>query len=215
MVTFGEQSWDDEAPKSGSSDFFNMKEDKQYLLRVVGRPYTFATHWVDGPGGKKKKVNCAQRGCILCAKGLKASQRYFLPVIVRDENRVAVTEFGPQVYSGIQALYKQSVWGPPTGYDISIDKNTNRDVSKIYFVVPNPKTPVSDQEKTMVKEFMDRVDLVELSSPLTNEIIVEKLGAEFCRHLGLSMPQSAGASAQSGSSEFDSFGADDTEFKFD
>lgn len=216
MVTFGEKSWEDEAAGNGRSDFFNMKDNKQYTVRIVGKPHEFAAHWVDAPNLGKKKVNCAGKDCVLCAKGLKASVRYFIPVIVRDENRVAVTEFGPQVYGHIRSLFKNRNWGNPMGYDICIDKNTNRGAAGTYFVTPVSKTDFTPEEKAMVKEFLDRMDLRELSAPLSNEQIIEKLGDDFCAALDI-IPSVAVATAakEESSSEFDDFSADDGSYNFD
>jgi len=216
MVTFGEKSWEDEASGGGQSDFFNMKENKQYNLRIVGKPHEFAAHWVDAPGLGKKKVNCAGTDCVLCAKNVKASIRYFIPVIVRDENRVAVTEFGPQVYGHIRSLFKSPNWGNPMGYDIVVDKNTARGAAGTYFVTPVQKSDFTPDEKATVKEFLERMKLKELSSPLSNDEIVEKLGPEFCLSLGLSTGLSAtGAPATSTPSEFDDFGSDDGTYSFE
>lgn len=217
MVTFGEKSWEDEAAGGGQSDFFNMKENKQYTVRIVGKPHEFAAHWVDAPGLGKKKVNCAGKGCVLCAKGLKASVRYFIPVIVRDENRVAITEFGPQVYGHIRSLFKNKNWGNPMGYDICIDKNTARGAAGTYFVTPVAKSDFTPEEKAMVKEFLDRVDLKELSAPLDNNGILEKLGNDFAGALGLSAVSAAPAATATAapSTEFDDFSSDDGSYNFD
>ena len=215
MVTFGEKSWEEEAPGSGQSDFYNMKDNKQYTVRIVGKPHEFAAHWVEAPGLGKKKVNCAGKGCVICSKGLKPSVRYFIPIIVRDEKRVAVTEFGPQVYGHIRALFKNANWGNPMGYDITIDKNTNRGAAGTYFVTPVAKTDFSAEEKAQVKEFNERMDLRELSAPLTNDAILEKLGMEFCNKIGLrtgSAPASSEPSEEFASFDSDSDSDDDYDF---
>jgi hypothetical protein len=206
MVTFGEKSWEDEAAGNSQSDFYNMKDNKQYTVRIVGKPHEFAAHWVEAPGLGKKKVNCAGKGCVICSKGLKPSVRYFIPIIVRDEKRVAVTEFGPQVYGHIRALFKNSNWGNPMGYDITIDKNTNRGAAGTYFVTPVAKTDFSAEEKAKVKEFNERIDLRELSAPLTNDAIIEKLGMEYCSKLGIASKSTSASSKPS--EEFADFGSE-------
>ena len=214
MVTFGEKSWEDEAAGNGQSDFFNMKDNKQYQVRIVGKPHEFAAHWVESPGLGKKKVNCAGKGCVLCAKGHKASVRYFIPVLVRDENRAAITEFGPQVYGHIRSLFKSKNWGNPIAYDIVIDRNTARGAAGTYFVTPVAKTDFTPSEKAMVKEFLDRTDLPELSSPLSNDQILEKLGQEFCFALGLSSKGAQPSAPVSNSSEFEDFSTEDESYTF-
>lgn len=213
MVTFGEKSWEEEAAGNGQSDFFNMKDNGQYTVRIVGKPHEFAAHWVDAPGLGKKKVNCAGKGCVLCQKGIKASVRYLIPVIIRDINSVKVTEFGPQVYGHIRSLFKNKNWGNPMSYDIMIDKNTNRGAAGTYFVTPVRKSDFTAEEKAMVKEFLDRMDLRELSAPLTNEAIVEKLGPEFCAALEVSLTGAAVTSGET-ATDFDDFSADDGTYDF-
>ena len=202
-ANFGEKDWEEEsASGGGKSDFFNMKEDGQYKVRIVGKPHEFAAHWVDA-GGVRKKVNCAGKDCILCAKGQKASIRYLIPAIFRSgpgvsPGQICVTEFGPQVYGNIRNLYKTPDWGNPTRYDVIIDKNKSRGASGTYFVTPASKSPLTDQEKADVGEFAQNIDLKEFSAPLSNDLIVEKLGPEVCAALGLS----AGNSSSSSETDF-------------
>ena len=46
----------------------------------------------------------------------------------------------------------------------------------LYAVVPEPKEPLTDAEKTMVKEFLERMDLTKLSAPESPDEIRAKLG---------------------------------------
>lgn len=200
-ATFGEKDWEEEsASGGGKSDFFNMKDDGQYHMRLVGKPHEFAAHWVEA-GGSKRKVNCAGKDCVLCKKKVKANVRYLIPIIIRrgpgvgesDQNAVKVTEFGPQVYGHIRSLFKTPDWGNPTGYDIMVDKNKGRGASGTYFVTPTKRIALSDEEKAEVAEFLGRMDLKELSAPLSNELIIEKLGPEISAALGLSLSRVAAA----------------------
>ena len=197
-VSFGEKSWEEEsASGNGKSDFFNMKDDGQYHLRIVGKPHEFAAHWVES-GTVKRKVNCAGKDCVLCAKKIKASIRYFIPVILRKgpgitegANTIAVTEFGPQVYGHVRSLYQTPDWGNPTNYDIMVDKNyKGRGPSGTYLVIPTKTIPLSDEEKAGAAEFIERLKLKELSAPLTNELIIDKLGPDISAALGLSLDSS-------------------------
>ena len=210
VANFGEKDWADEsASGAGRSDFLNMKDDGQYKLRIVGKPHEFAAHWVEA-AGQKKKVNCAGTDCVLCAKGIKSSVRYLVPAIFRKgpsvtPNTIAVTEFGPQVYGFIRNLVKDEEWGNPTKYDLTIDKNKSRGASGTYFVTPGgSKSDLSDDEKANVAEFLSNISLKEFSAPLTNQVILEKLGPEIAKALGL-----AGATTASQDSE-DNFNFDDS-----
>lgn len=218
IATFGEKDWEDESAGGGKgkSDFFNMKDDGQYNIRIVGKPHEFATHWVEG-ANKKTRVNCAGRDCVLCKVQHKASVRYLIPVILRKgpgvskPGTIAVTEFGPQVYGAIRALYKTPEWGNPTSFDMMIDKNKKRGASGTYFVTPLRKVALTDQEKVDVREFLDSVKLKDFSAPLENSEIVEKLGPELCSALGIT---AASASSSSGTSTDLDFGSEDSEYSF-
>ncbi len=212
MASFGEKGWDEEAPK-GRSDYFNIKDDGQYLMRICGKPHEYAAHWVDGDGGSRIKVNCAAKDCVLCKKGLKVSVRYLVPVLLRDENRVALTEFGPQVFGGIKKLYKTAAWGNPMGYDIMIDKEKKRGASGMYFVTPIAKSDFESSEKAMIKEFLERINLKEMSAPSTNEEIAEKLGPQLVARLGLNASSSKASSAAPASGNTASAATD--EYNFD
>lgn len=214
-ANFGEKDWEDEsASGGGKSDFFNMKEDGQYKLRIVGKPHEFAAHWVDA-GGSRKKVNCAGKDCVLCTKGQKASIRYLIPAIFRSgpgvsSGQICVTEFGPQVYGAIRNLYKAEDWGNPTRYDVLVDKNKSRGASGTYFVTPAKMFPLTDMEKADVAEFLQSIDLKEFSAPLSNELIIEKLGPEVSAALGL---VAGGASSSSPETEFN-FEEEGDEYNF-
>lgn len=208
MANFGEKSWDEESASSnGRSDFFNMKKDGQYKVRVVGKPHEYGVHWVDA-GGVRKKVNCAAKDCLLCAKGLKANVRYMIPAIFRSgpdvkEGSIRVTEFGPQVFGAIRSLYKTPEWGNPNKYDIIIDKDKSRGASGTYFVTPAKEYPLTDKEKADVVDFLERVNLKELSAAMPNELIIEKLGPDMCAALGIDTGDTDTGSSTSSGSDFD------------
>lgn len=218
-ATFGEKDWgEDSASAGGASDFFNMKDDGQYGVRIVGKPHEFAAHWVEA-NSVRKKVNCAGKDCILCKKGLKPSIRYLIPVIMRkgpgvaNAGEVKVTEFGPQVYRAIRALVQTEDWGNPVHYDIMVDKSKKRGPQGTYFVTPTKRVPLRDEEKAAVKEFMERIKLTEFSAPLSNEEILDKLGPDMCHALGLT-------GFETNNDDFGSFddepasGEDDSEYDF-
>lgn len=190
QVTFGEKSWDEDSAGmggGGSTDFLNMKEPGQYVVRILGKPYEFAVHWLK-IDNVNRKATCAGRNCFLCKTGkkeLKASVRYLIPVLSRKDNTCKITEFGTQVYGHIQSLYKTSGWGDPRSYDISIVRGKNGTApAKMYFVTPMSKEALSDSEKDMVKEFLTRIDLQKMSAPMENDEIAEKIGPQLAVRLG-------------------------------
>jgi len=217
LATFGEKDWGEESAGGGKgkSDFFNMKDDGQYYVRIVGKPHEFATHWVES-GSSKVRVNCAGRDCVLCKVKHKASVRYLIPVILRrgpgvsEPGTIAITEFGPQVYTAIRNLFNTADWGNPMTYDIMIDKNKKRGPSSVYFVTPLSKVPFTDSEKVNIKEFLETIRLKDFSSPMENSEIVEKLGPELCHTLGIK----AVVQKPSADSTALDFGSDDSEYGF-
>lgn len=223
QVTFGEKSWEEDSAVTGNgrSDFFNMKDDGQYQMRICGKPYEFAAHWYE-IGGKRQKVNCAGKDCVLCGvadqKAAKASVRYLVPVIVRSgpglkQPGVYVTEFGPQVYGQIRGLYKTAAWGNPMQYDIMIDKNSGRGANGTYFTTPGGvKEPFSKQEEAEIREFMERIKINDFIAASSNKDIIEKLGPEGCMKFGVSA-NGTSRPVQT-ASEFDFAGSTKSEFDF-
>lgn len=217
-TTFGEKDWEEEGAKAaGSGDFFPLKDDGQYAIRILGKPHEYASHWVEGPT-KKTRANCAGRDCVLCKAGHKASVRYLLPIILRkgpgvSQPKMAATEVGPQVYNGIRTLYKTAEWGNPTTFDLMVDKNKRRGPSGTYFVTPLVKKPLTDQEKVDAKEFLEKLNLGKYSAALSNREIIEKLGPELCQMLGIQAGGGQAAAAQSQSSDLD-FGGSEDEYSF-
>lgn len=215
-VNFGEKDWGEESASGGGrNDFFHMKRDGQYKVRVVGKPHEFGVHWIEH-NGNRTKVNCAGKGCVLCAKGLKPSIRYMVPAIFRSgpdvtEGSISITEFGPQVYGHIRALYKTPDWGNPIKYDLIVDKNKSRGASGTYFVTPAKEYPLSDDEQVAVREFLERVNLREFSASMPNELIIEKLGPEVCASLGL---ESKASTAPTAGNDFDFPEEDGDEYNF-
>lgn len=209
MQTFGETGWNESSGGEGSTDFFNMRENKKYRIRIIGNPHKFAIHWVTTSTGKRR-VTCAADGCVLCAKGkdFKASIRYLIPAYVHNEEKPCLIEFGGQVYSAIKALAQSADWGNPREYDIVVDRDTRRPVASIYMITPGgAKRPLTAEQKQDCKAFMERVEeqMKTLASPSTNEVITEKLGTEICAELGLTP-------AVAKDTGFESFDSDATSF---
>lgn len=223
QVTFGEKSWEEDSASvgTGRSDFFNMKDDGQYTMRICGKPYEFAAHWYE-INGKRNKVNCAGKDCVLCGvsdqKAAKASVRYLVPVIVKsgpglDKSGVYVTEFGPQVYGQIRGLYKTPAWGNPMHYDIMIDKNKSRGAQGTYFTTPGgAKEPFTKQEEAEIREFMERIKIQDFVAPSSNGDIREKLGPDGCAKFGISSSNSSKAAPAT--DDFDFTSSTESDFDF-
>lgn len=186
MESFGRTGWDEAPSMGGKSDFLDMKDNGEYVVRVIGdQPFKFAVHWTKDVNGKAKKVNCAIKDCALCKEGEAAKTRYAVEVFVKSTpkgelNECRLMEYGPAVQNHISGLAKNSRWGNPKGYDLAIVKNTNEaSPMNVYRVMPLGKDPLLDTEVSTIKEFLGKdLPVSKWYGPSTNAEIMEKLGRQ-------------------------------------
>ena len=165
-------SWSD--GDVGGSDFVNLEEGSN-ALRCITSPYQFYVVWTTDATGQKRKFKSALKDCPLVQRGEKAQARWYVGVLSRKTGQPGIVEIGPQVFKQIVALSKKPKWGDPRGYDVDIVRQP-KGSQPLYVVSPEPKEPLSDDEKGMLKEFLSRIDLVKMTEPPTPEEILEKLG---------------------------------------
>lgn len=165
-------SWSD--GDVGGSDFLNLEEGSN-VLRCVTSPYQFYVVWTTDATGQKRKFKSALKDCPLVQRGEKAQARWYVGVLSRKTGQPGIVEIGPQVFKQIVALSKKPKWGDPRGYDVDIVRQP-KGSQPLYVVSPEPKEPLSDEEKSMIKEFLGRIDLVKMTEPPTPDEILEKLG---------------------------------------
>ena len=158
----------------GGSDFMNLEEGSN-VLRCVTSPYQFYVVWTTDATGQKRKFKSALKDCPLVQRGEKAQARWYVGVLNRKIGKPAILEIGPQVFKQIVALSKKPKWGDPRSFDIDIVRQP-KGSQPLYVVSPEPKEPLSEDEKGMIKEFLSRVDLVKMTEAPTPEEILEKLG---------------------------------------
>jgi len=216
-VTFGQlESWGSGASMgggAGTDEFLNLKEDGTYRVRMVGGPpHEFRIHWARNGEGKLRRIKCAGRDCALCNEGNEPQVRYLSPVIDREDGRVKALEFPRSVYGRLKGLFFDDEWGNPNNYDIKIIKNSKekspRDIYKTE-PVPRGMGPITDEEKALVKEFSDRVNLDRLAAPGKNDENLRKLGREDVPLASASDSFTTGASPSSISDANEDSGADD------
>jgi hypothetical protein len=93
----------------------------------------------------------------------------------RKTGKAAIVEIGPQIFKQMHALAKNPKWGDPRKYDLDV-KRQPKGSQPLYIVTPEPKEPISDEEKGVIKEFLARVDFVKISASSTPDDVREKMG---------------------------------------
>lgn len=172
---FGQVGWNEELPSMGN-DFMNL-ELGENNIRVFTNPYQLVVHWYKDNTGSNRKIKCSIEDCPLCKKGVKASYRWLIGIISREnDNQPKILEISSQIYVAIKNLVNNKKWGDVKMYDLTIKRNPPKS-NPLYSVSPDPnKGPLSAEEKTLVKAFMERVDFSKFIKPSTPEEIAEKLG---------------------------------------
>lgn len=176
-LVFGQlDSWDS-APSTGTSkdDYLNTKTDGLYTMRVLTEPpYMYHPHWYEYAPGKKTKINCASKDCMLCKEGNEATATFVSIVFNKDLNRPQIYEFKRQVLNGIKSLHSKKAWGSLLNYDIVVERTSPKGKTS-YSVSPEPKEPLTAGQLAMVEEFKNRISLDDFCAVSTNEAIVKRL----------------------------------------
>lgn len=170
----GQVDWND--ADLGGNDFMNLDEGPN-PVRLITSPHQFYIHWTKDVTGATRKVRCALDGCPLCRNGDKSIARWYFNVINRKTGNCAVLEVGPQIFKQILGLAKKDKWGDPRRYDVDIMRQP-KNSQPLYVVSPEPHSPLTDDEKSMVKEFNARIDLVKMTAAPTPGEVREKIGMD-------------------------------------
>lgn len=175
-VKYGElQNWND-GNVSTPNDFMNLVEGNN-KVRVFTNPYQFIVHWVKDVTGVNRKIKCAINGCPLCKRGVKAQYRWYIGVIDRTSGAAKILEISSQIYKGIKDHVSDPDWGDVRKYDINI-KRGPKGSQPLYTVLGSPKkSNFSTEEKELIANFMERVDISKFTQPPTPEEVSEKLGS--------------------------------------
>lgn len=173
-IKYGKVDWD-EGNVSGGNDFMNLEQGDNEI-RVLSKPYQFVVHWVKDATGTTRKVRCAIENCPLCKKGEKTQYRWFLRVLDRKSGQPRILEISSQIYLGIKNHVNNPKWGDVTAYDICVNRGP-KGSQPLYTVMGDPnKSPLTDDEKTLVKNFFERIDITKFTQPLTPTEVLEKMG---------------------------------------
>jgi hypothetical protein len=158
----------------GGSDFLNLEEGSN-VVRCVSSPVQFYICWTEDATGQKRKFKTALKDCPLVQRGEKPQARWYVAVLNRKTGQPGILEIGPQIFKQVLALSKKPKWGNPRDYDVDIVRQP-KGSQPLYVVSPEPKEPLTDAEKVLVKEFLAKVDLVKMTEAPSPEEVLEKLG---------------------------------------
>jgi hypothetical protein len=167
-------SWTDGDVGNGESSFMRLEEGDS-SIRVLTSPYQFYSHWSVDATGAQRNVRCAVNNCPICARGEKASARWYVGVINRKTQKPAILEIGSQIFTQILALSKKPAWGDVRGYDLTIERRP-KGSQPLYNTTPEPKEKLTDEEKATAKEFLAKMDLAKMVLAPTPEEVAAKIG---------------------------------------
>jgi len=126
--------WDQEV-KSGGGLYLKIEPNSSARVRFIGMPIAFQEEFSG-----------------------KVSDRWAAVVIEKTigpdnkpQRAVKGFKFGVMIFKAIQTLWRNEDWGNPEEYDVTITR-TGSDKETKYSVVPSPKKPISDEERTLVTE---------------------------------------------------------------
>jgi len=175
-VKYGELPDWESGDVSSPNDFMNLAEGNN-KVRVITNPYQFLVHWVKDVTGVNRKIKCAINGCPLCKKGVKTQYRWYIGVIDRVSGQPKILEISSQIYKGIKDHVSDPDWGDVRKYDINV-KRGPKGSQPLYTVLGSPKkSGLSADEKELVSNFLERIDISKFTQPPTPEEVAEKLGA--------------------------------------
>jgi hypothetical protein len=178
----------------GGQTIYMKLEEGSNLVRCVSSPYQYYSHFMPDVTGQIRKVNCCLKDCPACANAKEdkeqAKPRWLVAVLNDKTNSVCVLELGPQVFKQIKALASQKnnkgqiTWGDPRGYQVDIVRGA-KGANPLYSVVPQPKNPLTDEEKTMIRAAMEKLDLQAMVEVPTPDEVREKLGLEVVKKVAV------------------------------
>lgn len=213
-VVFGEVDWNSgdvgTNSSSGRSDFMKLKEGEN-VVRIMGNPIQYYSHWIDTPDGQKRKIVSPIDNPELIRKledaGFKRKPQWIVKVLDRSDETFKILEIGSQVYNGVKALFNNLKWGKVTGYDVSIMRGKPGS-QPLYTVTPNPKETLDTSFKQKFTEFNDRVNIDKIIAPATTDAVCKLMGWKPSEFSNTSSQKASESKAAGGGS------GEDFEFEF-
>lgn len=151
--------------------FMKLQPGKN-VIRVASNPSKIFQHWEKNFDGKLKKITCIGKECPLCAIGHAPTARYQLKVLDKldpDDPQAKILETGAAVIRQISNYVNDEDYGPPTEYDIKIQKEGIGRETRYSVTVSPHKRPLTDREKALIDQLPDIQDI---NKELTKEQIL-------------------------------------------
>jgi hypothetical protein len=198
--------WDDfneykENRPTGGGFWIKLADKENTRLRFYSEPHAINTIWVKDRTGKNMKiVNPSEdlvsrinqaRGLAGTRNELKPRRTWLILALNKDEGRCGIYEAPFQVMSNLAEFRDMEEFGKNLArYDVVINKDSDRNPT--YTANAMPPKDLTDEERTLMREFRDMVNLDEQTADTPEEDVVNALG----------LP-SPGASASSSASDDD------------
>jgi len=139
----------------------------------------------------------------------RPTRRWYIGVIDRDTNSYKLLDISSSIFKKLQVLNK--IKGDPTGYDVSIVKDSNAAPANYYEVIPGDKEPLSAADIEL-KEQVDIEDIKRRVTPPTYDQVKDRLN-KILEIWGVN-PSAVKASAKVGNSVKAHEGGDDESVDF-
>ncbi len=173
QIKYGQLSSWDEADIAQPKDFMDLKEGDN-LVRVFTNPYQFFIAWIKDASGVNRKLKSAIENCPLVKAGHDIKPRWYVGVLDRKSGQPKILEVSSQIYLGIKNYHSDPRWGDVTKYDLNI-KRAPKGSQPLYSVIAYPPKPLDEQEKSLIRNFKERVNIEKFTQPPTAEEVAEKL----------------------------------------
>jgi len=117
-------------------------------IRIVSEALPFAQYWVEN-----KSYICLGENCGLCDTGAKKSKQFFLYVIDRKDKELKIAQVGVGIMKELKGLAISEDWAFESvpDFDITIRKEGEGFGSVKYFVIPNAKKDLSEEDKALLE----------------------------------------------------------------
>lgn len=120
-----------------SKNFIRLKDGETVMCLFQGEPHDFKQHW----DGNKSRL-CTGEGCIDCSKGIKASFRFRINVVVSENGVLTakIFEQGATVYKNLRTIH--------ANYDLSknfmsITRTGSDRQNTAYMILPHKSGTIS------------------------------------------------------------------------
>ena len=186
-VRFGATSWDEveihepKKQRTNSKDLFMKLAEGPNVIRIITKPHEYLVHnfKVDpkdpGFGDKINSSLAHGRDPLTEAPyNSKPKRRWLVGIIDRRTGGYRILDMSSSVFRGIQELVRDSDWGDPSQFDISVNVKKDAGPAGYYTVVPKSKRPLSASD-LQIKQQVDVEDLKRRCTPPTPEEVQKRL----------------------------------------